>query len=197
MPLTSLTPTGSVLDVGDTWRPVVLVSDGTYGYATSGTVTATVTRPDGTTTAATVTSLPGPGLYAAAYVLAAAGRHTMSVSVSGTDTAAETFAVEAMASSTLPTLADVKTYLAGDAGSWTDAEITDALTAETSAQARVCRVGAVYPPDLRQALLRRVQRNLAMRGLLQEASNPEVGGLPARDPEVRRLEAPYRRLVVA
>lgn len=111
---------------------------------------------------------------------------------------------------TPPDLANVKAYLGTD-HSWTDDEITAALTAEIASQARRCRLPAdppapasplPYPDDLAEALCRRVAHNLALRGLplgLQStvtemgASNMRVGGL---DAEIRRLEAAHRRLGV-
>lgn len=100
---------------------------------------------------------------------------------------------------TMPTVAEVMTYLGDAAAQWGNADVQGALDAEQAAQARVCRI-ASYSNDLREALLRRVQRNLAMRALplavLQ--GDPEAGStvLPGRDPEVRRLEAPYRKVVM-
>lgn len=82
-----------------------------------------------------------------------------------------------------------------------DADVQDALDAETAAQAARCRVDDPAPPDLDQALKRRVACNLARRGLplavLQgDAESGRTDFVPGRDPEVRRLEAPYRRLVM-
>lgn len=97
----------------------------------------------------------------------------------------------------LPTITDVKAYM--DATQWSDVELQGALNAEQVAQAKVCRV-ASYSDDLREALLRRVQVNLAKRALplavLQ--GDAEAGNtiLPGRDPEVRRLEGPNRKAVV-
>lgn len=108
---------------------------------------------------------------------------------------------------TPPALADVKAYL-GDQNVWTDDEISAALAAETSAQTRVVKLPAEtdpvsdYPADLAEALCRRVAHNLALRGLPLGVSvdltdtavaTNRVGGT---DAEVRRLEAPWRRLVV-
>lgn len=113
------------------------------------------------------------------------------------------------------TLDDVLAYLGSavaaryvDAGSdpVTYSQVQDAIDAETDAQ-----LGKVaYPvddnddpvaaPALDEALKRRVARNLSMRSLplsLQgqgtEFGPVRVGGT---DPEVRRLEARYRRTVV-
>lgn len=98
----------------------------------------------------------------------------------------------------------IREYL-GTEVSWTDAAITDAVAAESAAQAAVCRLPDTtdYPADLMEALCRRVAHNLAVRALplgvqatITDAAalNTYVGGT---DAEVRRLEAPYRKLVVA
>lgn len=80
--------------------------------------------------------------------------------------------------------------------SYSDEQLDDALAAEAAAQRRVCKIPAVYEADLANALCRRAQRNLFMRGLpLAIPSGDGDSGpqyLPARDPEVRRLEGPYR-----
>lgn len=60
---------------------------------------------------------------------------------------------------------------------------------------------AAYPADLREALLRRVARNLAARAVPVASFTAFDGGatstrVPGRDPEVRRLEAPHLRLSV-
>lgn len=100
-----------------------------------------------------------------------------------------------------PTAADVQTYLG--ASSYDVLELGAVLAAEKAAQAARCRVpadDATWPPDLTEALFRRCARNLAMRGvplaILQ--GDAEVGStiLPGQDPEVRRLEAPHRKLMV-
>ncbi|MFJ8685059.1 phage tail protein [Micromonospora wenchangensis] len=99
----------------------------------------------------------------------------------------------------IPTANDVLDYLDGE-NSYPVEVVEAALTAEIAAQSRVCRVPTEYPADLAEALCRRVVRNLAMRRLpLAVPTGDSEGGpavLPGRDPEVRRLEAPWRRLVV-
>lgn len=104
-----------------------------------------------------------------------------------------------------PELADVEEYLGTNAPR-DPSVIVSALAAEKAAQRAVCNVPSssnVWPDDLREALCRRVAHNIAMRGIplaLQEsitdagAAVTRVGGL---DPEVRRLEAPYRRRPLA
>lgn len=95
-----------------------------------------------------------------------------------------------------PTLAEVKSYLR--ATSAPDDEISDALAAELAAQASRCRVADPMQVDLAQAVKRRVARNLALRGFPMAVlrGDAEAGDtvLPGRDPEVRRFEAPWRKV---
>lgn len=72
-----------IIDVGDTYRNTfrVLV-DGVLVNA--GTVTVTVTLPDGTTASPTATNV-GPGVYEVAYTTTQAGRHGVVVTASGGD----------------------------------------------------------------------------------------------------------------
>jgi len=108
----------------------------------------------------------------------------------------------------LPTLVDLRgdpdadpptTGYLGET-SWDDEQIQDALDAESLAQVNVCGVRVVYTSDLREALMRRVAANLARRRLplMVLRGDGEVGDVvpPSRDSEVRRLEAPYRRMKV-
>ena len=100
-------------------------------------------------------------------------------------------------------LDDLKAYLkiTFDDDDYTDAVLTSALAAETAAQATVLRARYVSPlaahPDLTQALYRRVSRNLAMRSLPLALTEGENGSsyVGSKDPEIRRLEAPYRKMV--
>lgn len=108
-----------------------------------------------------------------------------------------------MAGIDYPDLADVKAYLGQTALTYTDASITSALAAEKAAQARVCRLPVVdathpLPVNLREALMRRVARNIAMRRLPLGIQAEEVGStrLGSTDPEIRRLEGPYRKVVL-
>lgn len=98
---------------------------------------------------------------------------------------------------TPPTLQNVKDYLT-PLGAWTDAEITDARDAEIAAQVAVCRFPAdpvlpapplAYPADLASALKRRVLRHLNTKNLGNAKAIPP-------DDEIRRLEAPHRRVVL-
>lgn len=100
-----------------------------------------------------------------------------------------------------PTLTEVLTYLGPV--TWSDDDVQAALDAETTAQARRCRVPADMPADMREALCRRVARNLAARSNPLVTSSTSADGLvsttsrvPLTDPEIRRLEGPWRRTAV-
>src|SRR4051812_44583768 len=95
----------------------------------------------------------------------------------------------------VPDVPAVKVYLVGKLANASDAAIQDALAAETALQAKKCRVDP-YDAPLAQALCRRVHRNLAMRGVplgVQETGDGGGVRLGSTDPEVRRLEGPYRK----
>lgn len=100
------------------------------------------------------------------------------------------------------TLASLKAYLKTGATAWSDAELTAALATETSAQLSKVQVAAAIAAGdftaIDEALCRRVQANLARRALPLGITNASGDGeqpvyLPGTDPEVRRLEAPWRR----
>lgn len=105
-----------------------------------------------------------------------------------------------------PDLAEVKDYLTAAGSSATDPEITDALAAELAAQARIVKASAIpaageWPADVTTALKRRVLRHLAMKALSlgYQTTATDLGVISTRigrDPEIVRLEAPYRRLPI-
>lgn len=187
-------------DVGDELLVTHEVRDLDGDLVNAVSVTLTVTLPDLTVLPLSVDNPPEvTGVYEVGYTLAAAGRHIFVWSTTDPDTASAS-ALDAVEPSNLPTLAQVKTYLGDVAAQWADADIQDALDAETAAQARACRTGPDYPDDLAQALKRRVQRNLAMRalslGVLTGDGESDSTILPGRDSEVRRLEAGRRKVVI-
>lgn len=112
---------------------------------------------------------------------------------------------------TPPTLAEATAYLVATGTTYAAADVTAVLATEIAAQANVCRfppdpappaAALPYPADLKEALFRRVAHTLAVRPLplgvqatLSEfgATTTRVGGT---DAEVRRLEAPWRKLVL-
>lgn len=186
-----------LLPIGGVWEIRASVTD-VDGNAVDAVPTVTVTLPAGSTATPTVETLTA-GEYRATYEVGSAGRYVARVVAAGygaADFAA--YALATTAGTGMPDGAAVVEYLG--VTSFTLDEVTDALDAEAAAQRSVCRVRAVYPDDLRQALLRRVARNLALRALPLAVlrGDAEAGDtiLPGRDPEVRRLEAPHRKLVV-
>lgn len=93
---------------------------------------------------------------------------------------------------TVPTLAEVASRLGKP-----EAVVSGALSAEVEDQATRCRV-VPYTDALAEAIYRRVARNLALRNVPLGVQMNDVGGvrIGSQDPEVRRLEGPYRKVVV-
>ena len=198
MGIDALSQTAVLLPVGDRWLIEVEVTDDDC-VPVDAVPVITVTLPDASTATPAVEFVE-TGVYRAAYVVATSGRFVARAAATGYGVA--DFAAYATAPTSATGMPDgdaVAAYLREGAASWETEDLQGALDAEAAAQRRVCRVGAVYPDDLREALLRRVARNLAMRGLpLAVLRGDAEGGdtiLPGRDPEVRRLEAPHRKLV--
>jgi hypothetical protein len=168
------------------------------GSADDDAPVVTVTLPAGGTATPSVESIGG-GVYRAEYIVGSAGRYVaraVTASHGAADFAA--FVTATVAATAMPDVDDVRAYLDGD--SYDDEQIAGALAAESDAQRRVCSVPAAYPNDLREALLRRVQRNLVMRAqplmVIPGAEDGAPSVIPSRDAEVRRLEAPFRKLIV-
>lgn len=195
-----LSDPGALLALGSQWRLVVETRDSS-GYVTSATPpVALVTLPNATTTVPVFTPwAPSSGAWIATYTTTQAGRHLAHVSTPEDAVDLAAYVAGPTTSASLPTVDDVARYLRAGASSWTTQDLQEELDGEASAQRAKCGVRATYPPDLRKALLRRVQRALAMRALpLATVQGDADGGsilLPGNDPEVRRLENPYRRLV--
>jgi hypothetical protein len=193
MSAAATTPVDVQLDVGDTWTLGVAVPAGS-------TVAVQVTSPSGDT--ATPTPVTTGGRVAVQVPLEEAGRYLAVVTVTGETSEVIPFtahAAEPTATDDLPDVEELKGYL-GDTSA-TDDEIEDALDAEMAAQLRLCDVPAAYPDDLRQALKRRVARNLAARGVpIAQFTSFDTGAVTSRvtrtDAEVVRLEAPFRKVVV-
>jgi hypothetical protein len=195
----ALTSTADLLPIGGRWIIAVQVTDDD-GRLVDAAPTVTVTLPAGSTATPTVETV-SLGVFRAAYEVGTTGRYVARAVATGygaADFAA--YAAATTAGTGMPDTDDVAAYMGESAASWETEELQDALDAEAAAQRARCRVGGVYPADLRQALLRRVVRNLALRALPLAVlrGDAEAGDtvLPGSDPEVRRLEGPYRRLVV-
>lgn len=206
MPVMAITaPADTVL--GDTWRLWLLVTDYTGVSATADAVAVTVTEPDGTDVAATITE-ERTGLYLATHEVDQVGDHlavaTVTSTTFGNDVESLAFVAVDPEDSVPPDpsdTTDVVAYL-GSTTSAAAAEIADALEAEIAAQRRVCRIPSPFPADLHQALKRRVARNLAARTVPIASFTAFEGGatsqrVPAKDAEIARLEAPHRKLPVA
>jgi hypothetical protein len=183
---------------GSRWVLEVRVTDDD-GRAVESLPDITAIFPGGDETTPAPENL-GHGFYRAALTVTEAGTYVAVFETDDYGVAAFRANVTSLADpfANMPDLAEVKTYL-GITDSSKDALVTDALNAETEDQEAKCRVPVVYPIQLGQALKRRVARNLALRGipLAVLQGDAEVGSLtlPGRDPEVRRLEAPFRKLV--
>lgn len=204
MTLKALSSTQADIAVGQQWLIAVDASE---------FPALAITLPDGSTLTPVVEfeqdSITYPLLnygYMATYVPATAGRHIASVTLAGTGESLtfQAWATAVTANTGLPDTDDLDAYLGGaGAHSWEVEELQDALDAESAAQRRVCRIPAAYPADLRQALLRRAAVNLAMRRQLTDLPREDVdfptGAAvvpPGRDREVRRFEAPFRKITV-
>lgn len=174
------------------------VTDLSGNPANATSVTCTVTAPDGTTSNP-ATANPAVGTYTADYTSAQAGRHVAKLVATGDNAGVVEAVFDVVSLSTaLVDLAEVKAYL-GDVTA-TDAQIADAILVEQAAQARRCRTDP-YGVDLRGALLRRIARNLAARQVpIAQIGSFDGVALGLRvttgDPEIDRLEAPYRRWTV-
>lgn len=206
MGITAVSATTAELKLGQEWVLSVCVTDVDGAHAAVAPTVA-VTLPDGTSAAPTATAIVG-GVYRAVYEVAALGRYVARVFATGYGAATFAAFVTGITSATaMPDLIDLRGdpdadppttgYLGED--SHTDEEIQDALDAEAAAQRGVCRIPAEYGADLREALLRRVQRNLAMRGqpgVVVPGDDDRPSFVPTNDPEVRRLERAHRRLVM-
>lgn len=188
-----------LLPIGGIWSLHVLVTD-LDGCPVDEVPTVTVTLPDGSTATPEVETIC-PGDYRAGYTTTAAGRHVAHVATvdyGAADVAA--YAAGPTTEAGMPVVDDVADYLGDVAAQYTTQTLQGALDAEAAAQRGVCRIRAAYPADLREALLRRVHRNLEMRQLplavLRGDADAGSTTLPGSDPEVRRLERPHRKLTV-
>jgi hypothetical protein len=193
----ALSFTSTVRTVGDVWplRVLTTTSSGEPGPAP----VITITGPDGVTTTPTVDTTDCSGVFESLHTLTFGGRY-VGKAVDG-DGVAVHFTCHTdpiVGHSGMPTVADVDVYI-GD-HSWTPTQVAEVLAQESAAQRARCRIPAAYPADLRGALLRRCQRALALRHLplaVKETADGESSMVvPGNDPEVRRLEAPHRKVTV-
>lgn len=185
--------------IGQAWPLAFWTLDDLGRVNTGETPTITVTLPDGSTAAPAPVVQPDLS-WLATYTLTAAGRHLAHLATIADAQDVAAYVDMLTTTSGMPTVADASVYLGQAAASWSMAQITQAFNAERAAQRARCGERAVFPDDLREALFRRVQRNLAMRRLPLAVPTGDADGgpsvIPGRDPEVRRLEGPYRKRVM-
>lgn len=192
-------PSGVLLTLGAQWTLSVDTFDGD-GYLTSAVIpTLLITLPNGTTAAPVLSPGAYAGGWSATYTPGVAGRFLAHVATLEDAVDAAAYVAAPVTSASMPTVDDVARYLKAAAASWSSADLQDELDSELEAQQAKCGVRAVYPRNLRKALLRRVQRSLALRALpLATLQGDADGGnllLPGSDPLVRAWEAPYRKMV--
>lgn len=101
---------------------------------------------------------------------------------------------------TPPTTAELRAWLQVPVSAVDDPQLEQVLAAEAAVQARAVRlVAEADQPHLRQALIRRVGRTIAARGVPLGMIGADAEYGPARlsrwDSEVERLEGPDRLLV--
>jgi hypothetical protein len=174
------------------------VTDADGNPANAGGATLTVVKPDGTTTSPALTN-DVVGTYQADYTTTVAGRHIARLVTTGANSGVVEQVFDAAALSlAYVTLTEVKAYLGDTSAS--DAQITAAMDAERQSQADRCRIQP-YTVALREAYMRRVARNLAARAVPVTSFTSFDGGgtstrVPTTDPEIARLEGPYRKLVI-
>jgi hypothetical protein len=183
--------------VGDAWvlRVLSTTDDGQPGDAPT---TMAVTDPAGLSSSVTVESTTCPGVYQGVHIIATPGRYTAVAVGSPYAVRWVAEAYDVVDGDEMPIVDDVNTYMG--AHSYTDEQVAAMLAQERAAQFARCRIPAAYPPDLRGALMRRTQRALAMLHLSLAVKETVEGEsqiiVPGNDPEVRRLEAPYRKVTV-
>ena len=189
--------------VGDTipvtWH-VTHDVDGTATYVTPTTATATVTHDSGVTVDVTASlSEVDTGVFVVGWVPAIAGRVVVTLTTTGPGAGVTEVVVDVNPLNlALFTVDQLRDYLGATSAG--DDEVWSAFVAERAAQAQRCRVDP-FTHELREALMRRVARNLAARSVPVATFTSFDGGatstrVPSVDAEVRRLEAAYRRLPV-
>lgn len=185
--------------LGDVWVFTLQVTDA-LGYLVNTEPTVTVTFPTSGDTPATVQKV-SLGHFRASVSLDEPGRYVVVATADGSgSTALVAIVAETTANAAMPTVDDCKAY--ADLSAWTDEQIQEALDIETIDQFSRCKVPAGYPLPLRQALMRRVQVNLAWRDvvLTTNIADPEAGTTlqPVwKDVVISQKEAPYRRVFFA
>lgn len=182
------------LPVGGQWLLCVDVYDLDGCPVADDTVTVTVTDPAAATTTPAVETVRS-GRYRAVVYPAAAGRWSAAIATGYGAAAAVAYVSAPVELPDTDALAGYLSPTSVDTG-----RLAEVLDVEIRAQRDVCWLPAQYTVSLREAVLRRCACNLARQGipLAVQQGDAESGGTvmpPTYDPEVRRLEGPYRKLV--
>lgn len=193
-----MAPTPPRLHVGDVVRLVAEIRDLDGHLVDPGALSLVIVHENGDEDDLTAALVHGAaGMFEVGYAPAITGRHLARFTATGDYAGMATVILDIDPPDlAFVTLADLRAYLG--ATSVTDAELTSALHAERAAQAQRCRVDP-FTHELREALMRRVARNLAARSVPVATFTSFDGGatstrVPSVDAEVRRLEGPYRKL---
>lgn len=150
-------------DLGDVVTLSVNVKDSTGTLANAGAMTLTVTLPDGTTTAPSVTNSP-TGVYTATYTPTQVGRHGVRWVATGANAGAYTDVFDVLDSALMPivSLADTKAHL-NITTTTDDEELRRTLAVATEMAERYCNralrrktVSETYNGDACALLLRTV-----------------------------------------
>jgi hypothetical protein len=182
----------AALVVGSEWCVEFITSED--DYTVSSNPTLTVTLPDGSTLVPSYDWDTPVGVYQYRVPVVLTGRYL--AEISGDDLLNRTitaYALPVTKESEMPVVGDAVAYM----GIQVDQDTLEELfEAEKASQRARCRIPAAYPPDLRLALLRRTKRAWEMRQntAASEAGEFSTGFVPMNDPEVRRLEGPYRKV---
>ena len=101
-----------------------------------------------------------------------------------------------------PTAAEVRAYVKVPATALSDADLARMYVAAGDDQTQRCRIPDPYPDALGQALLRRIQREIAARNLPlgvmgADAAEYAPTKVPTYDALVEHHEAAYRLVVLA
>jgi hypothetical protein len=198
MNITMVRGDNAAVVVGGKWNIEFFTLDND-DYLAASSPLLTITLPDGTTDEvdADFAASELPGMYLFSYTTTLPGRYV--AVITATEMSPKYISAEALvvtADDDMPTADDVAVYL--ERSDLDQAMLVRVLEAEKAAQRARCRIPAAYPPDLREALLRRCARNHSMQNLVN-TTDTEGGATftPSNDPEIRRLEAPYRKVLLA
>lgn len=205
--LKALSSTSADLLIHDRWvMDLAITDDSGYLPSAEPVITLQLSQPDN--------DQPDPfpeveklssGVYRFVLEVSESGRYVAVVLVDGYGTLGFTAFVQSITpAGNMPTPTDVRDYAddSENIGEWEDADIQAVLDSEASQQRARLDIGAVFTPDLFEALVRRTVLALNRRSKLNAGDfstgvlNGESQAFIPNDPEIRRLEAPYKKVVL-